>query len=204
MDDQQRQGGKAAAAGRSALNTVEFLEAIILQVPVIKMPFLRRVNKRFRDTIDGSIAIQRAMFLIPLASTSEAAAKTPAINPFLLQLRTRRWRIESPGHRHFQLDSFKCEVPLMEYPRPGASQAVHVPMKKAKVTLRLGATAAPTGRELNPQLLDMPLCQPPRTISIWIKLTEPRFRSQTRPSWFNGDQSCLVYAATLGEAVKKF
>lgn len=43
-----------------------------------------RVNKHFKDTIDGSIAIQRALYFVPAPSVAEdGSVIVPAINPLL-------------------------------------------------------------------------------------------------------------------------
>ncbi|KAK5718264.1 hypothetical protein LTR17_015714 [Elasticomyces elasticus] len=49
----------------AALNVVELLESIILYLPMREMQRARKVCKRWRETIDGSPPIKKALFLEP-------------------------------------------------------------------------------------------------------------------------------------------
>ena len=63
----------------------ELLEAILLQLPQADVLFAQRVNKTFRDAIQGSISIRRHLFYEQSTSPSshEQKVEPPRINPIL-------------------------------------------------------------------------------------------------------------------------
>ncbi|KXT09896.1 hypothetical protein AC579_8818 [Pseudocercospora musae] len=93
------------AACHAALSTAELLESILLQVRVKHILLVQRVSKQWRNTIIGSLQLQRALFLKPLnrdhdrvdtkdRKCDEGVTQGPhiIINPLLRFIgRTRRW-----------------------------------------------------------------------------------------------------------------
>ncbi|KXT01685.1 hypothetical protein AC578_2748 [Pseudocercospora eumusae] len=54
-----------ATAAHAVFDTAELLEAIILELPVLDMLVYQRVSKNWRDGVQNSIVIKRALFLAP-------------------------------------------------------------------------------------------------------------------------------------------
>lgn len=50
------------ASAARVINIVELLEAILLQSPMQDLLLAQRVNKQFKDTVENSSHLQRALF----------------------------------------------------------------------------------------------------------------------------------------------
>lgn len=66
----------AANTGTAALHVTEILEMILLFLPLRKIVQVKEVNKSWHNTVEGSINLQRALFLAPLnGSVAQYRAK---------------------------------------------------------------------------------------------------------------------------------
>ena len=69
-----RQNGSATPTSTShqVFDIMELLENILLYLPIRTMLLAKRVSRQFRDTIDGSLQIRRALFFEPLSRPTSA------------------------------------------------------------------------------------------------------------------------------------
>lgn len=75
-----------ATAVQRALNTIELLEAIFLELPPRTLMLSQRVNTRFKGVIESSINVQQKLFLQPPPRAEDG---TTAVNPFLQYVPSR-------------------------------------------------------------------------------------------------------------------
>lgn len=64
----------------------ELLESILLELPAKDLLLAQRVDTTFRDAIDHSIKIQRALFFKPDLAASQDVQAEPRINPLLKRI----------------------------------------------------------------------------------------------------------------------
>lgn len=102
-------------ARQAVLQTTELLEHILLWLPIKNLLLAGRICKRWRNVMQGSIKIQRALFLTPLPDSAGNAL----VNPFLLHtlasdsllgvrswsslFHHRRWPYSTSSHRKMLL-----------------------------------------------------------------------------------------------------
>lgn len=66
--------------------TTELLEMILLQLDMKNLLFTQRVNTQFKNTIDGSIELQRALFFLPASAiTKSGEVAVPVENELLME-----------------------------------------------------------------------------------------------------------------------
>ncbi|KAK4611646.1 hypothetical protein CLAFUW4_12938 [Fulvia fulva] len=81
------------AAAAQVFAIPELFEAILLQLPLPDLLLSQSVNITFRDTIKGSVRLQRALFFRTTQPASSSAIQAPhkgSINHLLLQLSTSK------------------------------------------------------------------------------------------------------------------
>ncbi|KAK5702958.1 hypothetical protein LTR97_003904 [Elasticomyces elasticus] len=66
----------------AVFNVVELLESIILYLPMRDMQRSRRVSRQWRETVDGSLPIRKALFLEP-GTVKDLAIDAEIIDPYL-------------------------------------------------------------------------------------------------------------------------
>lgn len=174
------------------LGTAELVEQILVDVPAPTIIACRAVNKMFKNTIDGSKAIQQALFRIRISEIQSAQA--PKINPFFENLAkvkafpipgTVRTKEKIVGR---QLSTSKCKFTLFRTwtSRPcngGNDYTVNMSVDDVE--------RKPSWKcdQIDKEWCDMLLCQPPLKIRV-------RYGSLGGwPSYYT------LTAETLGEAV---
>lgn len=70
-------------AQQAVFNTYELLEHVLLHLPLTTLILINRVCRYWHDIINGSIDIQRALFLAPMPTSSETAVANPFFVPIL-------------------------------------------------------------------------------------------------------------------------
>lgn len=175
------------------LNTTELLEQILIRVPAYDIVRCRLVSKRFKDTIDTSRLIKKALFLV---ADPDQPLHAPAINPFF----KKRLSSDDPPLRRlrFALNSskleFECTIKYSDDAIAGRSLASNERQKQPRVrvsvfwfeTLDSNPRVRPIPTEDQRRWVDMVLIQPPGTVAVSF---EGRIRE--------------VQASTLIEAVDK-
>lgn len=63
--DNERVNMTMVAAAQAVFNTAELLEAILLELPPLDILVYQRVSKDWRNGVQKSVVVQRALFLAP-------------------------------------------------------------------------------------------------------------------------------------------
>lgn len=88
-----RHSEKKVPAYERVLATTEMLELTLFNLPMRDLLLAQRVSKRFKDVIDTSPTLQRALFFEPTPAFTPMEKGVPAPNPLLVQ----DWRCSGPA-----------------------------------------------------------------------------------------------------------
>lgn len=112
---EQENGADVDVAANKVFDTVELLEMILLDVPMIDLLVLQRTNKTFRDTMRGSKKLKQHMFLE--SKPTETTEWNPVIHRLLFKpVRGLDYGVLMRGHLCLKT---KTTVHFLDYSRRG-------------------------------------------------------------------------------------